>query len=199
VIAPIVLAAGESTRMGSPKALLPDGGGRVFITRLLHTFSAAGFRDIVVVTGTIHDRIVSAVSGDTPPGMRVTYARNPAPSRGQLSSLIVGLNSLRGAPRAAMVTLADVPFVAARTIEAVGAAYERTHALIVRPERDGVHGHPVVFDSSLFSELRGADLARGARSVVHAHADAIVHVETTDDGAFVDIDTRDEYERVVRP
>jgi CTP:molybdopterin cytidylyltransferase MocA len=57
----------------------------------------------------------------------------------------------------------------------------------------------VVFDSSLFSELRGADLARGARSVVHAHADAIVHVETTDDGAFVDIDTRDEYERVVRP
>jgi len=184
--------------MGSPKALLPDGTGRSFITRLIHTFNAAGFRDVIVVTGTLHDRIVSAVSADTPAGVRVKFVRNPNPGRGQLSSLLAGLDALPRGTEAAMVTLVDVPFVAAETIEAVRAGYEHTRAPIVRPARGTQHGHPVVFDASLFPELRGADLAQGAKSVVHAHANAIVNVETTDEGAFVDIDTRDEYERVVR-
>jgi molybdenum cofactor cytidylyltransferase len=198
VIAPIVLAAGESTRMGRPKALLPDGTGRAFITRLIHTFNEAAFRDIVVVTGTIHDRIVSEVSGNTPPGVRVKFARNTDPSRGQLSSLLAGLDVLPEGTQAAMVTLVDVPFVATDTIAAVRAAYEHTRAPIVRPARGVQHGHPVIFDASLFPELRRADPAEGAKAVVRAHESEIVNVETTDEGAFVDIDTRDEYERVVR-
>lgn len=184
--------------MGSPKALLPDGTGRAFITRLIYTFNEAAFRDIIVVTGAVHDRIVSAVSGDTPAGVRVTFVRNPHPARGQLSSLVAGLDALPEGTEAAMVTLVDVPFVAVETIAAVRAAYEHTRAPIVRPARGAQHGHPVVFDASLFPELRRADPAHGAKSVVYAHADEIVNVETTDEGAFVDIDTRDEYERVVR-
>jgi molybdenum cofactor cytidylyltransferase len=196
VIAPIVLAGGESSRMGTPKALLPDGKGRLFITRLLHTFARAGFADMTVVTGRVHEEIIRAVSRDVPLGLAVTFARNPDPARGQLSSLLVGLDAAaRPGVRAAVVTLVDVPLVTAQTVQAVVRAYESTRAPIVRPARGTEHGHPVVFDASLFSELRRADPDAGAKTVVRAHAAEIVHLECRDEGAFVDIDTREEYER----
>jgi molybdenum cofactor cytidylyltransferase len=199
VIAAIVLAAGESTRMGTPKALLPDGAGRLFVTRTLRTFSAASFNRMTVVTGSLHGPIVSAVAHDVPRGMAVTFVRNPHPERGQLSSLLVGLDAAeRPGVRGALVTLVDVPFVEAATIRAVLDAYERTRAPIVRPARGARHGHPVLFDASLFAELRQADPARGAKAVIHAHASEIVHVETVDEGAFVDIDTPEDYDAVSR-
>ena len=199
MIVPIVLAAGESTRMGAPKALLSDGAGRVFITRLLHTFSQAGFRSIAVVTGTLHERIVAAVAADAPPRTSVTFARNPDPERGQLSSLLVGLDAVaRPGVHAVLVTLVDVPFVEASTIQAVVDAYERSRARIVRPARGGRHGHPVLFDAPLFAELRRADHRYGAKSVVHAHSGEVVNVQTTDGGAFLDIDTPAEYDKVLR-
>jgi molybdenum cofactor cytidylyltransferase len=198
VIAAIVLAAGDSTRMGSAKALLPDGEGRQFITRLLHTFSRAGFAHVTVVTGRVHAEVVAAASRGGPRETTVNFARNPNPSRGQLSSLLTGLQAAaRPGTRAALVTLVDVPFVSVATVEAVARAYETTRAPIVRPARGVQHGHPVIFDASLFAELRAADPAAGAKAVVHAHAADILDVETEDDGAFVDIDTREEYAKRV--
>lgn len=198
MIAAIVLAAGESTRMGTAKALLPDGQGRHFITRLLHTFSRAGFAHVTVVTGRVHEDIVAATSHVGPRGTTVTFARNLDPSRGQLSSLLIGLDAgARPGTRAALVTLVDIPFVSVSTVQAVARAYETTRARIVRPARGAQHGHPVIFDASLFAALRAADPAAGAKAVVHAHAADILHVETDDEGAFVDIDTREEYARRV--
>ena len=184
--------------MGSPKALLPDGQGGRFVTRLLHTLAAAGFPHVTVVTGRVHADIVETVARDIPRGLTVTFARNPDPSRGQLSSLLVGLHAAASpGVRAALVTLVDVPFVAVSTVQAVVGAYDTTGAPIVRPARGTQHGHPVIFDRSLFAELRRADPGGGAKTVVHAHAAEIVHVESQDEGAFVDIDTRAEYERRV--
>jgi len=197
VIAAIVLAAGASTRMGAPKALLPDGRGRPFIVRLLHTFSEAGFRHAIVVTGAVHAGIVAAVAADAPCAQSVTFARNPAPERGQLSSLVVGLGQLKPGVRAALVTLVDAPFVTAATVRTVVSAYEATNALIVRPAQGPRHGHPVLFDARLFRELHDADPQVGAKAVVRAHAAGIVHVETADDGAFVDVDTPDEYAKAL--
>lgn len=200
MIAAIVLAGGESTRMGSTKALLPDRKGRVFITRLLQTMSDAEFADVIVVTGRVHADIVRAVSHGVPRGLTVTFARNPDPARGQLSSLLVGLDAAaKPGVRAALVTLVDVPFVGAATVRSVSAAYETTRAPIVRPARGTQHGHPVIFDASLFDELRRADPGAGAKAVVHAHAAEILNLECTDEGAFTDIDTRDEYETHVGP
>jgi molybdenum cofactor cytidylyltransferase len=195
VISPIVLAGGESTRMGSIKALLPDGQGRVFITRLLQTMVDAGFADVIVVTGRAHAEIVGVISQGVPRRLAVTFARNPDPGRGQLSSLLVGLEAAaKPGVRAALVTLVDVPFVNATTVQSVVGVYETTRAPIVRPARGAQHGHPVIFDASLFDELRRADPGAGAKAVVHAHAAEILNLECTDEGAFIDIDTRDEYE-----
>ncbi len=198
MIAPIVLAAGESTRMGSPKALLPDRDGRPFVARIVRTCAEAGFDEVTIVTGTVHARIVAAVAADRPP-IAVRFARNPDPSRGQLSSIWTGLDAaVRADTRAVLITLVDVPFVSSATVRAVADAYRRSGAAIVRPAIDGRHGHPVVFDRTLFDALRRADPSAGAKSVLCANADAIVHVAVDDRGSFVDVDTPDEYQRLLR-
>lgn len=197
VIRGIVLAAGASARMGSPKALLPDGGGRLFITRVLHTFSSAGLTDLTVVTGSLHDAIVREVATDPPRGAMVRFARNPDPARGQLSSLITGLDAAdQPGVDAVLVTLVDLPFVTAQTVRAV--LHASPAAPIVRPALRGRHGHPVRFARSLFNELRRADPSQGAKAVVRAHAAETMNVASDDEGAVLDVDTRDDYERIVR-
>ncbi len=185
--------------MGRPKPLLPDGSGRVFVTRILHTLREAGIARIAVVTGSLHGSIVAAVAGDAPPGAAVTFVRNRDPSRGQLSSLLAGLDAM-DAPGvdAVLITLVDVPFVAASTVRGVVEAWRRSGAAIVRPACRARHGHPVLFARSMFGELREADPALGAKAVLRAHAALVLDVETEDEGALVDVDTRDEYDRALR-
>jgi len=194
-----VLAAGESTRMGSPKALLPDEAGRPFVTRVLHTFCAAGVADVTIVTGSLHERIVAAVAADAPKHALIRFERNPDPGRGQLSSLLAGLEAADSPGVAAvLVTLVDVPFVTPATVRTVIEVFERTLAPVVRPVRGNRHGHPVLFAKRLFVELRDADPALGAKAVLRRHASSILNVEVDDEGALFDVDTPDEYERVVR-
>src|SRR5687767_4522681 len=109
LVTAIVLAAGESTRMGAAKALLPDPDGRPFVARLVRTFAASGVAEVIVVTGTRHDDIVESLQQD---GAVARVVRNEAPSRGQLSSLWVGLREAeRLEADAVLLTLVDVPMV----------------------------------------------------------------------------------------
>lgn len=185
--------------MGSPKALLRDSRGRTFIARLLRSFGDAGFREATVVTGRLHAALVAAVASDAPP-LTVTFARNADPSRGQLSSLWVALDhAARPGVEAILVTLVDVPFVSPATIGRVVATWRQTHAPIVRPASGERHGHPVLFDRSVFAELRAAPPGEGAKAVVHAHASRVVNVAIEDEGAFVDIDTPEDYKAIGIP
>ena len=191
----VVLAGGASSRMhGRPKALLPAGaGGGTFIERIVATLRAAGVDDVVIVTGRHHAPVVDLAAGLKPP---VRVVRNPDPRRGQLSSLLAALAVVdRPGVRAMLVTLVDLPLVSTATVRAVLDAHRRTGAPLVRPGRRGKHGHPVVFDRALFRDLRRADPARGAKSVVRAHAPRGVVVDVDDDGAFDDVDTPDDYRR----
>ena len=95
-----------------------------------------------------------------------------------------------------LVTLVDLPLVSPATVHAVLEGYRRPCAPIVRPARNGRHGHPILFDRSLFDELRRADPALGAKPVVRAHAADGLEIEIEDDGAFADVDTPEDYERV---
>ena len=98
-----------------------------------------------------------------------------------------------------LMTLVDVPLVSPRTIRAVVDRYLATHAPIVRPVRGNEHGHPVLVDRSLFSLLRSADPALGAKPIVRAHVSMAGDVSINDDeGAFLDIDTPEMYQRVLR-
>jgi len=192
----IILAAGDSTRMGRPKAVLPAPDGVPFVVRIVRSFEEAGIGEVIVVTGRHHaaiEAVLAAAALTRPPRL----VRNEDPDRGQLSSIWVGMDAMTGDPAALLVTLVDVPMVTPATISAVLAAWRRTHAPIVRPAVGTQHGHPVLFARQLFGELRSAPLDAGAKTVVRAYASAIVNVEVDDRGCLVDVDTPDEYRRLV--
>ncbi len=195
VIPAIVLAAGASSRMGRTKALLPLPGGQSFLARLDATLRAAGIEQIVAVVGLDAGPIREAVRAG---GLRLRLARNVDPSRGQLSSLLTGLDALDElAPPAVLVTPVDLPLVSPVTVRAVIDAWGASGAPVVRPARGARHGHPAIFGAALFPELRAADPALGARPVVERHRHEIVDVPVDDDGAFEDIDTPEDYRRII--
>jgi molybdenum cofactor cytidylyltransferase len=193
VIPAIVLAAGRSSRMGRAKATLPVGESDTFLTRIVRTLLDAGVDDVVVVVGHEAEAIVSSFAAS---GLPARFAVNPEYDRGQLSSLIVGLGIVdRPGIVAALVTLVDVPLVSAATVRAVIDCYRRTRAPVVRPTSGARHGHPLLIDRALFNELRAADPAGGAKSIVRAHASAAGDLTVDDEGAFTDIDTVEDYRR----
>jgi len=195
----VILAAGASSRMGRPKALLPTSTpGETFLSRLVGTLVAGGLDDLVLVVGRLagpEEAALARVVDGLPPILRVV--ENPDPSRGQLSSLQTGLAVVdHPGIRGMLVTLIDVPLVSAGTVRALLGAYEATGAPVVRPARQGRHGHPVIFDRGLFDALRQADPAGGARAIVRANIGRAVEVTVDDEGAFIDVDTPDDYARV---
>ena len=194
-IAGIVLAGGKSSRMGRPKALLPIGPrGDTFFDRVTDTLLDAGLRDIVVVVGADAAAIRAGIRPK--PGVRIID--NPDYEQGQLTSLVAGLRAIDNPQvRAALVTLIDVPLVTAATVRTLLQSQRDNAALIVRPVSKGRHGHPVIFSRELFPELYRADPAHGAKPIVRAHASEMIEVPIEDEGAFTDIDTREEYERMI--
>ena len=194
----IVLAGGKSSRMGRPKALLPVGpSGETFFDRVTRTLLDAGVEDIIVVVGADAEAIRAGVRQ---PASSVRIVDNPDYEQGQLTSLLAGLRAIDSASaRAALVTLIDVPFVSASTVRRLISVYRERGAPIVRPVSNGRHGHPVIFGCELFDELHRADPSQGAKPVVRAHAAEMIEVPVDDEGAFTDIDTREDYERVIGP
>jgi CTP:molybdopterin cytidylyltransferase MocA len=196
MIPAIILAAGDSLRMGRPKALLSMGpSGESFLDRIVSVLRDGGVEEIVVVLGRDADTIRAGVAFGSRP---VRFVDNPRPEEGQLSSLLAGLRAIdRPGVRAALVTLIDLPLVTSDTVRSILTAYRQGGAAIVRPARAGRHGHPVIFDRTLFQELQHADPESGARSVIHAHDADIRDVEAADEGVFADIDTPADYQRFV--
>lgn len=191
----IVLAGGRSSRMGRPKALLPIGSdGDTFFDRVTRTLLEAGVEDVIVVVGA--DAL--AIRAGARPRSGVRIVDNPDYEQGQLTSLLAGLRALDASrATAALVTLIDVPLVSAATVRTLMAAQRERDAPVVRPVSNGRHGHPVIFGRALFEELHAADPAQGAKPVVRAHAADMIEVPVHDEGAFTDIDTPEDYARIV--
>jgi molybdenum cofactor cytidylyltransferase len=197
----IVLAAGRSSRMGRLKPNLPAGpaarvAGDTILIHLLRTLIGAGLDDVVIVVGYEKDAVAASVAAT---GLPARFVENPDYDSGQLSSLLAGLRVVdRPGVIAAVVALADVPFVSEQTVRAVLARYQDTRVPVVRPSRGGQHGHPTLVDRSVFEELRRADRAAGAKPVVRARATPAGDVPTDDEGAYFDLDTPADYERAIK-
>lgn len=194
MIPAIVLAAGRSSRMGRAKATLPLDAGDTFLTRIVRTFRDAGVDEIIVVVGHGADAIAANFA---PSGLAARFVVNDRYDRGQLSSLLAGIAALDAYEHveAILVTLVDVPLVAASTVRAVVDRYRVSGAPVVRPTSGERHGHPMLIDRSLFEALRAADLSVGAKPVVRAHASVAGDLAIADEGAFTDIDTEEDYRR----
>ena len=187
----IVLAGGASTRMGTPKGLLSAGDG-TFVSRILHTLRDAGIPETVIVVRP-GDAAIAAEIEAAGYGRPVT---NPNPERGQLSSLIAGLDAIdRAGVDAVLVTLVDVPLLRAGTVAGLCERAATSRAPIVRAVYRGRHGHPVIFTREVFGPLRQADPAIGAKAVVRAFP--VEDVEIDDPGIAEDVDTPDDYRRLI--
>jgi molybdenum cofactor cytidylyltransferase/nicotine blue oxidoreductase len=190
VITGVVLAAGAGSRIGHPKALLRAGKrDETFTHRACGVMRDAGLQEIVIVVSAVTAEEVRAVA----PSARVLV--NDDPDRGQLSSLLIALGALSDEAEAILVLPVDIPLVRAETVRSLVASWVRTHAPVVRPVNAGRHGHPVIFSRDLFTELAAAPLSEGAKAVVRRHATPEGEVETSDPGAFLDVDTVEDYER----
>jgi molybdenum cofactor cytidylyltransferase len=185
----VVLAAGASSRMGSPKALLPARpGGPTFVEQITERLVQGGCAPVVVVT---RGSLLAPLER-----LRLADARlveNPDPSRGQLSSLLLGIEAVAPAD-AVLVTLVDLPDVSARTITRLLETWQRHRPVMMRPVVGGRHGHPVIFGQPVIAALRETDPVAGAKPVVRRFAAASHDVEVDDRGIVADIDTREEYE-----
>lgn len=195
MISAVVLAAGLSSRMGGrSKALLALDDRDVFVTRIVRTLQAAGISHVVVVVGHEADEVERVVRAETPGAQVVVNADYRS---GQFSSVIAGLNAVddRGVD-AMLLALVDAPLFSADTVRAIVTRFEEARAPVVRAVRGDEHGHPVLIGRQLFPEIRDADPSRGAKPIVRAHASKVGDVAVDDPGAFVDVDTPDDYARL---
>lgn len=185
----ILLAAGESRRMGYPKPLL-EIGGRTFLATLAAAMLDSIAR-LIVVVGAHADAVRRAVPEDS----RITVVENPNYLRGQLSSIKVGLSAVEADACGALVHLADHPMVTAATFAAMVEQYVRSQKPIVIARYRGRRGHPVLFARTLFAELRAASEDQGARVVVGADPDRVAYVDVDDPGVVMDLDTPEDLEQ----
>ena len=191
MIPAIVLAAGASSRMGRPKALLQTGE-RTFVRAILDALRTAGVTDAVVVVRTGQPEVIAEIAAA---GFG-RHVLNPRPEDGQLSSLLAGLDAVdRDGVEAVLVTLVDVPLIGADAVRTLIARARASNAPILRVVHQGRHGHPVLFKNTVFDALRRADPAIGAKAVTRAWPPE--DVEVPDSGVAEDVDTPADYARLV--
>ncbi len=194
MIVAVILSAGESSRMGRPKALLPIDG-QTFIERIVGVLKHANIGKVIVILGHNADEMRRQIEH-----LPVEILLNPDYKLGQLSSLQVAVRRLETETDCdgMLVHLVDHPYIDPKLVEMMIERFYESGKLLVVPRHNGKRGHPVIFSRKLFDELLAAPIDRGAKAVVNAHCDDTLEIETDDEGITVDIDTPDLYRQHVK-
>ncbi len=178
-IACAVLAAGQGTRFGEPKAQAKLPSGERFLDAVVRLATESDLSPVLAV-----------VSRGVAVPVPARAILNPNPASDQATSLRLALAGLANDPAEAVVVWpVDHPFVHLLSVLALLDAFKRTRAPIVLPVHDGRRGHPVLFARTVWLELM-TTATGGARTVVHAHAADVFEVPVPDEGVTRDIDTR---------
>jgi molybdenum cofactor cytidylyltransferase len=183
----IVLAAGQSRRMGKSKPLLRFGD-TTFLEQIVSVLHRSQIERVTVVLGANAEMIANSVDLS-----EVDVVVNANYERGQLSSLIAGLRRTPIDTEAILLCLVDNPFITPEIVDQIVEVFKQTQSPIVLPTFNGRRGHPVLFSRRMFDDLLSAPPEAGARHVVHLHEGQVIEVEMPDDAILTKIDTADEY------
>jgi molybdenum cofactor cytidylyltransferase len=183
----IILAAGESKRMGFPKMLLKFNG-MTMIENVIEHVAESDTDGILVVLGAGGDELVGLVRK-----FDVKYCYNENYREGMLSSVQCGFKNLPSDAEAVMVFQGDQPFVSPSVIDSVIGAYRSSSKGIIIPVHNGKRGHPLLLDGKYRAEIDSLDPDVGLRSITVIHSEDVLEVETTDPGILRDFDTPEDY------
>ena len=184
-IAALVLAGGQSRRMGAINKLLADIDGTPMIRRVTDNVLSSRADPVVVVLGHEAERVRTALGG-----CPVTFAENPDFSDGLSTTLRTGLAALPSDIDGVVVCLGDMPKVSAEIIDRMIAAFDPIEGrAIVVPTRRGKRGNPVLFAKRFFEEMGQVSGDTGARHLIGNHNDIVVEIEVDDDAVLLDVDT----------
>jgi molybdenum cofactor cytidylyltransferase len=194
-IGAVILAAGESKRMGFPKQLIEICGEKI-IRIVVKKALNVGFGDIVVVLGHMAGDIARYI--DDMIGIKIIV--NPRYREGMSTSLIEGIKNLRQDIEAFMVILGDQPFVSKESMEKIIETYYgmKRKPLMVVPTYRGLRGNPVLISSRIAKEIMSLRGDIGARALMERYKAYISYIETQDPGVVLDIDTKEDLEKALK-
>jgi len=187
MIAALILAAGQSKRMGQPKMLLPWGETTV-LGQVIFTFKTASVDDILVVTGGAREEVEALV------GTSARTVFNPRYVEGEmLSSVQAGLADLKSKVEAALIGLGDQPQVRERSVRLILEEYQKSEASIVVPSYKMRRGHPWLVARIHWDEILEMRLPASLRNFLNNHQNDIHYVDVDNNSIIQDMDTPEDY------
>ena len=189
MISAMILAAGESKRMGQPKMLLP-WGDKTVLGQVISTFQGAGLEDILVVTGGAHWQVEEIVKQH---GARSVF--NPHFAGGEmLSSVQLGLAGQKPETQATLIGLGDQPQVQPGTLRLIREAFVAGMSPLIVPSFQMRRGHPWLVERSLWQELLALQSPLTLRDFLNRHASGITYLEVNTPTILADLDTPEDYQ-----
>ena len=187
----IVLAAGRSSRFGRVKQLLP-WGETTLVGHVVDLALDSGLDPVIVVTGSDAEHVAAALHGRP---VRTVF--NPDFSGGQSTSIRRGIEALPQNTGAVIFLLADQPGVTREVVRRLIQSHGETLAPIVLPTYQGKRGNPVLFDASVFGDLKNLAGDLGGRALFKGYDASILRVAVDEPGILIDIDTPEDYLRIL--
>jgi molybdenum cofactor cytidylyltransferase len=187
-VAAIVLAAGMSRRMGVPKQLLRVGD-KTILERTLENVRASNASEIVLVLGHAADEIQKRIATQD-----LKIVLNHGYEQGMGTSLRSGLMEVTADVKAAIIVLADQPWISAGTLNRLIACHQERKPQIIIPTYRGFRGNPVLLDRSVFAEVQSLNGDVGCRAIFGDHTEGIVKLAVDDPGILLDIDSHEDLE-----
>ena len=190
MISAIILAAGESTRMGEPKPLVKFGQ-HSFLEAILQNFRNAGIEDVLIVLGHESERIIEELKLPVD-----NYTINKNYQLGQFSSVQQGVKNLNSKCTGAFLALVDQPQISTKVLINICKVFEENANKIVIPTFRGKRGHPPVLPKWLFHEILTANPTQKTSEIIRNHPHKVCELKIDDESILWNMNTKQDLEKI---